>query len=191
MEFFEDKTFDKIYFSVAALAKGEYDHCTFKGCDFSNADLSGYKFIECEFIECNLSLAKINDAGFRDVKFMHCKLMGMLFNTCNGFGLSMSFQDCNLRHASFYQRKMKGTQFKNCKLQEADFSECDLTGARFEGCDLQDATFENTILEKADLRTSYNYSIHPAMNKIKKAKFSLSGIAGLVHHFDIEIDPGS
>ena len=50
------------------------------------------------------------------------------------------------------------------------------------------ATFSHTILEKADFRTSFNYSINPEINRIKKAKFSLIGIAGLLDKYDIEID---
>ena len=65
---------------------------------------------------------------------------------------------------------------------------CDLTGCVFNNCDLTKATFENTIIEKADFRTSFNYSINPEINRIKKAKFSLSGIAGLLDKYDIEID---
>jgi hypothetical protein len=50
------------------------------------------------------------------------------------------------------------------------------------------ATFESTIIEKADFRTSFNYSIDPEKNRIKKARFSLAGIAGLLDKYDIEID---
>jgi hypothetical protein len=53
---------------------------------------------------------------------------------------------------------------------------------------MANATFENTILEKADLRTSYNYLIDPEINRIKKAKFSKEGIVGLLHRYDIEIE---
>ena len=58
----------------------------------------------------------------------------------------------------------------------------------FDECDFLHAHFEKTILEKADLRTSLHYSIHPALNRIKKAKFSLSAISGLLDQYDIEID---
>jgi len=50
------------------------------------------------------------------------------------------------------------------------------------------AAFENTILEKADFRTSFNYSIDPEKNRIRKARFSLAGISGLLDKYDIEID---
>ena len=84
--------------------------------------------------------------------------------------------------------KIKKTKFINCGLQEVDFTGADLTGGIFNTCDLAGATFDKTQLEKADLRTAYNYSINPELNKIKKAKFSLPGIAGLLDKYDIEID---
>jgi hypothetical protein len=43
-------------------------------------------------------------------------------------------------------------------------------------------------LEKADIRTSHNYTIDPEKNKVKKAKFSIHGIAGLLDKYDIEIE---
>lgn len=94
----------------------------------------------------------------------------------------------SLNHSSFYRTKIKKTVFKNSQLHEVDFTECDLTSSVFDNCDLKGATFENTIIEKADFRTSFNYSIDPQINRIKKARFSLTGIAGLLDKYDIEID---
>lgn len=82
---------------------------------------------------------------------------------------------------------MKGIKFKNCNLQEVDFTETDLTSSSFEKCDLAGAIFEKSILEKADFQTAYNYSIDPDINRIKKAKFSMAGIIGLLDKHDIEI----
>jgi uncharacterized protein YjbI with pentapeptide repeats len=115
-------------------------------------------------------------------------MLGLRFDTCNGFGLSFSFDGCQLNHSSFYKTKIKKTIFKNSHLQESDFSEADLTGAVFDDCNLTQAVFFHTILEKADFRTSYNYSIDPEINRIKKAKFSIWGIPGLLDKYDIEID---
>ena len=100
----------------------------------------------------------------------------------------MNFDNWNLNHSSFYQTKIKNTIFKNCQLIEIDFTESDLTNSRFDNCDLLKATFDSSILEKADFRTSYNYSIDPEVNKIKKAKFSLPGILGLLDKYEIDID---
>ena len=69
-----------------------------------------------------------------------------------------------------------------------DFTQADLSNAAFNTCDLIRAKFENTNLEKADFRTSYNYSINPALNRMKKAKFSVAGIYGLLDNYDIVIE---
>jgi uncharacterized protein YjbI with pentapeptide repeats len=98
------------------------------------------------------------------------------------------FEDCLLNDSSFYKLKLKKTSFKNCVLHYVDFTECDLTNAIFHNCDLKDATFDRTIMEKADFRTAFNYSIDPQSNKIKKAKFSLPAVTGLLDKLDIQID---
>ncbi|WP_246124838.1 pentapeptide repeat-containing protein [Algibacter pacificus] len=84
--------------------------------------------------------------------------------------------------------ELKYVQFSNTKLIHADFSESDLSKSSFEGCDLQGATFENTNLEKADFRKAINYAIHPGKNKLKGAKFSLDGVAGLLTVYGVDID---
>jgi len=66
--------------------------------------------------------------------------------------------------------------------------ETDLTGAVFDNCDLTQAIFDHTILEKADFRTSYNYSFDPEINRIKKAKFSVPEVSGLLDKYDIDIE---
>jgi len=115
-------------------------------------------------------------------------MSGLRFDTCNEFGLSFSFENCLLNHSTFYKVKIKKTNFKNTQLIETDFTECDLTGSLFDNCDLDRAIFANSILEKVDFSTSYNFSINPEINRIKKAKFSLATISGLLDKYDIEID---
>ena len=83
---------------------------------------------------------------------------------------------------------MKKTKFEDCSLKEVDFSAADLSMAVFLNCDLSQAVFQQTNLEKADFRTAFNYSLNPEANKIKKAKFSLSGIVGLLGKYDIIIE---
>lgn len=186
-----EKTFSKIDFKEKPLPKGEYENCRFLICDFSASELSDSKFIGCEFLECNLSLAKLAKTALRDVKFIGCKMLGLLFGDCSEFGLSFNFENCIVNHSSFYATKLKKTIFKNTQLQEVDFTDCDLTQAVFENCDLSRAIFNNTNIEKADFRTSHNYSINPEVNRIKKAKFSLSGISGLLDKYDITIEYSS
>ena len=42
--------------------------------------------------------------------------------------------------------------------------------------------------QAADFTTAHNYSIDPEINKIKKAKFSLSQLPGLLDKYDIVIN---
>lgn len=173
---------------ATTLQKGEYDNCQFVNCNFANTDLSNISFTACEFDTCEISTASLTKTAFRDVKFIGCKLLGLHFEDCNEIGLEVYFDNCIVNLSSFYKKKLKKTTFKNSSLQEADFTETDLTESVFDNCDLLNATFDNTILEKADLRTAYNYSIDPAMNKIKKAKFAKEGIRGLLDKYDIVIE---
>ena len=179
-----NKTFDRNEFP----AKGEYEACTFHGCDFSNQDLSSYIFIDCLFNGCNFSLAKLHKTSFQDITFKDCKMIGLHFDHCNEFGLAFSFDTCQLNHSSFYKMKIKKTIFRHAQLLETDFAEADLTSVVFDDCNLSQAVFDRTILEKADFRTAYNYSIDLENNQIKKAKFSASGIRGLLDKYDIEIE---
>ena len=119
----------------------------------------------------------------------------MLFDISNverqirgDFGLSFLFDNCILNYSFFYGRKIKKTFFKDSQLQETDFTKCDLTSAVFDNCDLTRAIFDNVNMEKADFRTSFNYSIDPEINQIKKAKFFLRGISGLLDKHDIEVE---
>ncbi|KAA6340346.1 Pentapeptide repeat protein MfpA [termite gut metagenome] len=115
-------------------------------------------------------------------------MLGFRFDNCNDFMLSVGFENCSLNFSSFYKIKIKKTIFKNSQLREVDFSECDLTGSVFENCDLMQTTFNSTTIERTDFRTSYNYSIDPEKNRIKKARFSLFGVLGLLDKYDIKID---
>ena len=157
----------------------------------STANLSGRRFIECEFFDCDLSTANLNQASFQEAHFKDCKMLGLRFDHCNPFGFIVHFENCQLSHASFYQVKLAKTAFANSKLHEVDFTESDLSGANFDHCDLLNATFDHTILEKADFRTSFNYSIDPETNRIKGAKFSLPSVIGLLNKYGIKIDHAS
>ena len=138
-----------------------------------------------------LKAAKISPistkTALKDIRFKDCKLMGLHFEHCKELLFAVSFDHCILNLSCFYNWKLKKTVFKDCSLQEVDFTEADLTEAVFQNCDLAGAVFDNTILEKADLRTAYHYSINPEKNNIKKAKFSLPEVVGLLNNYDIEI----
>jgi len=102
--------------------------------------------------------------------------------------MAVQFENCNLKLSSFYDLALKKTIFNNCDLQEADFTQADFTASSFNNCDLGLVVFAQTVLEKADLRTAYNYNIDPELNRIRKARFSTSGLAGLLRRYDIDVE---
>jgi uncharacterized protein YjbI with pentapeptide repeats len=115
-------------------------------------------------------------------------LIGINFDHCSDFLFAADFQNCVLDYASFFRKKMKKAKFTECSLKEADFTGVDLAMAVFSNCDLSRAVFHESNLEKVDFRTAANYSFDPEANKIKKAKFSLSGVPGLLGKYNIEIE---
>ena len=88
----------------------------------------------------------------------------------------------------FSEGKINKTVFKECSIKEVDFSNADLTASEFLNCDLTRTLFHQTNLEKVDFRSATNYSIDPEMNRMKNAKFSLSGITGLLDKYKIIIE---
>lgn len=185
--YIEDKTFAGEDFGDPVMEAGEYDNCIFSDVNLSNASFADFNFIDCTFNNCDLSMAVLTKTAFRDVTFTNCKLLGLRFDDCDAFLLSVSFDNCILDFASFFKLKLKKTKFINCQVQQADFSEADLAESVFDQCNLSGSTFDNTNLEKADLRTAFNYRIDPEKNRIKKAKFSQHGLQGLLGKYDIDI----
>jgi hypothetical protein len=57
----------------------------------------------------------------------------------------------------------------------------------FDNCDLYRSEFALAIANKANFKTSYNYTIDPTKTKIKKAVFSLAEVKGLLFKHDLII----
>ncbi len=187
IELHEDKIFDNTDFTQKTPARREFADCTFVNCNFSKADLSNDDFMDCHFKVCNLSMAVMDNTGLKNARFTGCKMVGIDFSKCNNFNFSALFEHCPLDYCSFFQKKMKKVSFIECSLKDTDFTETDLTAAVFTNCDLLNATFMHSIIEKADFTTAINYAFDPELNKIKKAKFSFPGIAGLLAKYDIVV----
>jgi len=132
-------------------------------------------------------MVPVGEAVFTNAVFRGCKLMGVDFSKVRKFLLSMSFEECNLNDAFFFGLSLKGIRFSNCSMEEANFSEAMLAEANFGGCNLTGAIFDRTNLERADFTYASGYSINPENNRIRKAKFSIPGVIGLLNSYDIDI----
>ena len=182
----EHEHFDKEDFRVRTAARS-YEDCLFTGCLFSSADLRDCEFTDCRFERCDLSMALLENTSMRTVRFHECKLLGTSFENCNQILFAPDFERCLLDYASFRRAKLRKRLFCGCSLRQADFSAADLSGAVFADCDLDGATFDRTVLEKTDFSTARNYSIDPETNRIRRARFSIGGLPGLLGRYDIDI----
>jgi len=183
---FEDQKFENLKL-LQDIQCFEFSGCLFRSCDFTGLNLSGSEFVDCQFEFCNLSMVQVQETIFTNAVFRGCKLMGMDFSKVRKFLLSMSFEECNLSYAFFFGLNLKGAKFINCLLEETNFSEATLVEANFSGSNLVGAIFDRTNLERADFTSASGYSINPAINRIRKAKFSLPEVVGLLHSYDIEV----
>lgn len=187
MNIIEDQVFVKATASELQHQKATFENCRFVNCNFENGNLSDMIFVECSFEGCNLTLCDVKNTGVQNLNFIDCKLSGVDFSKARDFLFEVHAENCIMDNAIFYQRKNKGTKFTNCSMIETDFTEADLTNVTFDKCNLDRAFFNRTQLKGADFTSSYNFTIDPDRNFLKKAKFSLHGLPGLLSKYDIVI----
>jgi fluoroquinolone resistance protein len=166
----------------------EYSDCTFVRRDFMNRQFHSARLEDCTFDVCNLSMVKFDNAILNRVHFRKCKIVGVDFAKCSKMAFSLAFEECILDYALFRKNNLKNFVFKDCRMQGTNFIESNLSAAKFFRCDLEKAVFEGSNLEKADFISSWNYSINPETNKLKKTKFSLPHVIGLLGNLDIIIE---
>lgn len=182
-----DTQFDSKIYEVQEIMYKDFERCTFTNCDFTGADFLGVAFTDCIFVGCNFKEAKINYVSLRDASFIDCDFTSVNFAMVDDLLFSVEFKDCIMDYAKFYTLKLKGTLFTNCSLTAVDFMSSDLTGAIFDNCNLHKSVFSDTIANKADFTTSYNFTIDPEKNKLRKAVFSQAGLKGLLEKYDLII----
>ena len=165
----------------------DFENCTFYNCDFRNCTFQTVAFIDCNFFDCNFQETKVNYVSLRGVFFTRCNFTSVNFAMTDQVIYEFHFKDCLLDYSKFYALKLKKMQFINCSMISVDFMGSDLTEVLFDNCNLRRAVFINTIANKADFSTSYDYAFDPDKNKIKKAIFSTDGLKGLLEKYDIVV----
>lgn len=181
----------QVFEQINSLEKGyntsTFYGCVFKKCDFTEENFKGCIFVKCEFDACNLSMVKFKDIGFDGVHFKSSKLVGADFSAAKDFLFSVHFDDCILDYATFMKKKNKGAKFLNSSLKGTDFSGADLTLSSFMNCDLSGTVFNKTVLNQVDFAEAHHFSIDPEQNSLRKARFSASGLSGLLHKYNIVV----
>ncbi len=166
--YYVDQVFEKVSLPTKGRRDTQFDACTFKNCD--------------------LSMVKFGQIGFDKVQFNDCKMVGADFTNAKDFLFAVDFTNCILDYTAFMKKKNRKCHFKNCSLKGADFSEADFTSAIFERCDLSTAVFMRSVLNGANFAPSYNFTIDPEKNQLRKAKFSADGLVGLLTNYGIVVE---
>lgn len=187
-DYFDGEQFVSLTAFPAAAPNAVFSACTFKQCRMQTGSLSSYSFENCVFEECDLSLMAVRSTAFKQVRFQQCKMEGINFFDCCRTVLEMRFEGCNLRYSSFAQLPLRHTEFIDCSLREVSFLKTDLLGASFTRCDLARAVFLQSNLEKADFSSAYNFTLDPDVNRMRKARFSVYGLPGLLEKYGIEVE---
>ncbi|MFH2021518.1 MAG: pentapeptide repeat-containing protein [archaeon] len=185
----DEKVFENLKCTGAALKSSSFTDCSFINCDLSSCDFTDCRLSGCKFHGCNLSLVKLDGATLSDVIFEECKLVGINFTKCNSkFFFTPHFSKCTISSSNFSDIKAPKIEFTACKIEITDFINSDLSGGNFKKSSLKGCIFHNTNLMKADFTGASEYDIDPTANKIKKAKFSLPEATRLLTALDIIID---
>jgi fluoroquinolone resistance protein len=184
MEFY-NQLFTPAYDTVENWNQHEFEKCTFRNLDFSGTSLRGASLTNCRFEACTLQGASFESAKLDDVYFDRSDVSLINFGQCSAFGFHVDFLECKLDSCSFFNQNLKKTRFVDCSLREAKFLKCDLTGAVFKNCNLELTLFASTSLVQADFSTAYNVSLDPDANTLKKTRFSLHSLPGLLTKYDI------
>ena len=182
--------YEETYDSSSAwgeLKGARFEACSFRNVNWAGADLRQSRFEDCTFIDCDLSNIKALGASFQDVRFEGCKLLGIAFEVCNPLGLNVRFERCNLEASTWQEMDVRGFQFQECKLQYTDFTAANCEGVKFATCDLLQAVFERTNLKKADFRTAEQWTINPAVNQVKGARFQKEELKGLLQQWGLDL----
>ncbi|WP_128547049.1 pentapeptide repeat-containing protein [Larkinella soli] len=186
MEYYQ-QVFDPSQPAPGEWAGQQFEQCTFRKLDLSGQALTKAGFVDCRFEDCTLSRVTLKETKLYDVVFMDCRLPHVDFGACDPFGFHVDFSGCRLDSAVFTDRKMKKSRFEDCSLREAFFLNCELVGVLFRNCNLEGARFDRNDLSQADFTTSYHLRLDPDANRLKKAKFSLYNLPGLLSRYDLVI----
>jgi uncharacterized protein YjbI with pentapeptide repeats len=186
-DYIVDKEIRGVKFEEKDIKYKDFENCVFYDCDFTQCSFQSVTFIDSTFFGCDFNNTKINYLSLRGAFFTKCNFTAVNFAMTDQVIFEFGFKDCLLDYAQFYALKLKKMKFENCSMIATDFMGSDLTEVLFDNCNLRKAVFIDTIANKADFTTSYDYVIDPEKNKLKKAQFSVEGLKGLLTKYDIVV----
>lgn len=165
-DYFEDELFEGLDLQGFDFAEKEFFRCVFRNANLQESCWNRARLEDCAFEGCDLTRMVPGDLRAYGVRYQGCKVMGVEW-TGSVRDPQFSFEDCNLRYASFLSVNLRATRFLRCRVTEANFIDVDLVEADFAGSDLTGSSFEGANLMRADLSTAQGAFVDPAKNRVK------------------------
>lgn len=183
---FEKQVFEDLALERVDLGKLELTGCVFRRCKLGETRWRHSRLEDCVFEHCDLTRAELMGTSMHDVTFKSSKLMGLDFSHL-AKRPSMSFEDCNLRYASFVGLTLRKTQFARCAIRETNFFETDLSEARFDDCVFTGTRFEGCVLRGARFPGARDLFVDPARNQVKDMYIPLETALLLASFYEMRV----
>lgn len=186
-----DQQFANSTATAQRFSEIEFEQCQFIDCDLRQSQFSSCRFIDCEFINCNLSDLNWHYSSLEEVSFKGCRLNSIVWGQVNwpllALTASVSFQDCQLSHSSFFELVLKGLTMVDCFAKDVDFRHANLAASDFSGTDFRDSLFHQTNLSHANFVGATQFTIDIKNNDVSSAKFERFAALNLLAGLDIEL----
>jgi uncharacterized protein YjbI with pentapeptide repeats len=169
------------------FANTRFEDCTFDHCALQGRELRRARFLDCVFDTCDLAVAKVPDCTFARVKLKNCRLSGINWSMTEKLE-SVSFEDCQMRDATFIGVRLDDCTLERCIAHGATFREASLVKASFRDSELVRAEFVNCDLRGADFRGAIGYAISVTENRLQNARFSLPEAVSLLKGLGILLE---
>lgn len=187
----KDENYNELFenrdFSNMEINDTIFEQCVFRNCTFIDTKILHSKIENTQFISCNMSNIDLTGSKLDSIEFEESKIIGLTLYKCNQINFDFVFNKSKLEYCNFSDVNMKKNIFLDCEIIESHFQNTFLVESVFKNVDFTHTSFFKCNLKKANFTDSIGYVIDPVTNNIEKATFSISGVLGLLHGFDIKI----
>jgi uncharacterized protein YjbI with pentapeptide repeats len=185
-DFFQDEIFTDLDLPAADLTEKEFQRCVFRRCKLPESRLAGSKLEDCLFEGCDLNRMLPEKLSLRGVIFRGSRLMGVDWTGLGPLPV-VTFEECDLRYASFLKLRLPNTRWLRCTAREASFLEVELANCDFAGSDLTGSTIVGCSLLKADFSQARGVLFDPTRNKTKGARISIESAVLILQSYGIVV----
>ena len=188
---YDGKRFERVRYD-ADVKLHIYSECVFARCHFEDIALKDIVFSNCRFESCTFRNVDVSGLRMQNMALFECACIGIDWSEARRTGKLFPFfkeiRACTLKFNNFFRMKIAKLSVEDSSLLDCAFMECDLSGSVFRNVDFQDTTFQECDLAKADFREARNYRINTTSNRVRKARFSLPEVVGLLDNLDVIIE---